>query len=154
MSPAPDPTLIFRALALLALLALPLYALRVRGRGYALFGLLILRFSLAGVWATERRLAGWLAPGARAWAGAALAWGTAAAVLHLAHLVRARLRGPWFRLAISVPGQAFLAAGFRAGPWQLALWPVRAVGEALGYSGFTHALPGSIRSRSRWPPSR
>jgi hypothetical protein len=128
---------LFPSLALAAWLGVPLYALRARGRPYALFGFLLLSFALPGALATHARLSGWVAPGLRPGLDAAFAWGMAAAALHLAHLVRARLRGPAFRLGVSLPGQAFLAAGFLAGVWQLALLPVRGV---LALAGAEAAL--------------
>jgi hypothetical protein len=52
--------------------------------------------------------------------------------LHLASLVTARLRSPLFRALVSIPGLSFAAAGALAGPWLLALLPVRATIEAVG----------------------
>ena len=123
---------LFPLLALVTWLGVPLYALRARGRPYALFGFVLLSLTLPGALVTHARVTSWVAPGLRPWLDAAFAWAMAAAGLHLAHLVRARLRGPAFRLGVSVPGQAFVAAGMLAGAWQLALWPVRAILAASG----------------------
>ncbi len=132
------------ATALLALagviaLAVPAWAAHARGRSYAIFGLVILLFSLPGALVTHALLAGRLEGGARLALTALFLWGTAAAGLHLFHLVRARLRGRVFRLLVSLPGHAFLAAGFLAGLWQLALLPVRG-----GLAAFDLALPTGI----------
>jgi predicted MPP superfamily phosphohydrolase len=127
-----DPGLLFRALALGALVAVPLVAWRVRGRLYAAFGFTLLAFSLPGAWVTLRHLESWLDEPWRTLALWAFVWGMAAAAGHLLHLMRARLRGRTFRLAVSVPGQTFIAASFMAGPWQLVLWPLRAGLAAAG----------------------
>jgi predicted MPP superfamily phosphohydrolase len=115
----------------------PLYAWRVRGRDYALFAVVILALSLPGAVVSHARFAAWLAPVPRALADAAFAYGMVAAALHLAALVHPRLRRPEFRLAISIPGMAFVAAGFLAGLLLLALAPLRA---GLGWAGMTDAL--------------
>ncbi len=132
-----DAVWMLRGLALLAFVGLPLYAWRVRGRRYAIFGLVILAFSLPGALVTHARLSGWLFAEWRPWVDLAFAYSLGAAGLHLAHLVRARLRARPFRVLVSVPGQAFLAAGFLAGLWLLLLLPFRL---ALGALGFDEAL--------------
>jgi predicted MPP superfamily phosphohydrolase len=133
---------IFRAVALATLVAVPLVAWRVRGRIYAIFGFVLLALSLPGAWATAVRLEGWATAPGRDLALAGFAWGMTAAGYHLLHLVRARLRGRWFRALISVPGQVFLAASFMAGPWQLLLLLVRGTLGASGLEAAVHA--------SRW----
>jgi predicted MPP superfamily phosphohydrolase len=138
-----DPGLLFRALALGALVAVPLVAWRVRGRLYAVFGFALLALSLPGAWVTLRHLEAWLEEPWRSLALWAFVWGIAAAAGHLLHLMRARLRGRIFRLAVSVPGQTFIASSFMAGPWQLVLWPLRAGLAAAGYEqavGLAHWL--------------
>ncbi|HTY17140.1 MAG TPA: metallophosphoesterase [Myxococcota bacterium] len=106
-------------------LGVPLYALRSRGRRYATFAAIILALSFPAALVLYARLLGTLpAPAAPALA-AGFAYGLAAAGVHLASLVRARLRARWFRYAVSVPGMAFVAMGAIAGPWLLLLAPLR-----------------------------
>jgi predicted MPP superfamily phosphohydrolase len=135
-----DPVALFRILAVATLLGVPLYAGYARGRVYAIFGFSILALSLPGAWVSQTRLVEWAAPALRPWIGAAFAYGVAAAALHLGHLVRARLRSRWFRAALSLPGQTFVAAGFMAGAWLLLLLPVRLALHAAGWDGALDAL--------------
>ena len=132
-----DDTLagLFRALAAATLVGIPAYAWRVRGRSYAIFALVILALSLPGAVLMHERLRTWLSPAAATAADAAFAFSMAAAGLHLAALVRPRLRARAFRWLVSVPGMAFVAAGTLSGLWLLALFPVRAVLALLGYEG-------------------
>lgn len=131
---------VFRVLALATLVVVPAWAWYVRGRAYAVFGLVILAVALPGALVTEARLVGWV-PGALApWVAAAFGYGMAAAGLHLAGLVRARLRPDAFRRGVSIPGMAFIAAGALSGLWLLALLPVRAALLGLGWSGALGAL--------------
>lgn len=137
----PELLSVFRGLALATFLLVPLRARR-RGRSYAIFGAVMLALSLPGAWVTSTRLAAWLP---EPWAALALAgfvWGMGATALHLLHLVRARLRGRVFRALVSIPGQAFVAASFLAGPWQLVLWPARGL---LGLADLT-----DLAHASRW----
>ena len=121
----------FRAVALAAALGVPIAAALTRGRFYALYALVVLGLSLAGATAMEARLAP--RAGAHAgWVSLAFAAGSLAAGLHLAHLIRPRLRGPGFRWAVSVPGLTAIAAGLLSGVWLLAWLPVRLVLWALG----------------------
>ncbi len=136
----PDLGDLFRALLLITLLVVPLYAWRVRGRAYALFGLVTLLFSLPGVWISHVRLAASIGSDGRPWLDAAFAYGVAAAGLHLIHLVQARLRSRTYRVTVSIPGQAFLAAGFLAGFWQMLLLPVRAALAFVGLGAVAQAL--------------
>ena len=124
---------LFWGLAATSLIGVPLYAGSVRGRAYALFGLVILLLSLPGAIVMHERLLTWLAPGMRQLANTAFVYSMAAAGVHLASLVRPRLRGPGFRFLISIPGMAFIAAGALSGVWLLALLPVRAVLVALDW---------------------
>jgi predicted MPP superfamily phosphohydrolase len=120
-----DATLAFRTLALGTLAGVPLFALRTRGRTYAIFALVTLGFAMPGALATQALLTGWI-PGA--WAGAvdaAFLWGALATVAHFVHLVRARLRSRTWRALVSIPAQTFVAASFLAGLFQLALLPLR-----------------------------
>jgi hypothetical protein len=64
----------------------------------------------------------------------------AATGAQLALLVTARLRGPFYRWCVSVPGQAFLAAGFLGGLWLLAMLPIRIVLGALRWEGLLAAI--------------
>lgn len=128
--------LVFPALAVTTLIGVPLYAWRVRGRVYAIFGLVILAIALPGALVMHPRVVA-LAPAVAPLLHAAFAYGMAAAAVHLAGLVQARLRPRAFRWAISIPGMAFIAIGALSGLWLLALLPVRA---ALALGGFASAL--------------
>jgi predicted MPP superfamily phosphohydrolase len=120
-----DATLAFRTVALGTLAGVPLFALRTRGRTYAIFALVTLGFAMPGALATQALLTGWVAG---AWAGvvdAGFLWGALATVAHFVALVRARLRSRAWRALVSIPAQTFVAASFLAGLFQLALLPVR-----------------------------
>ncbi len=127
--------------ALVVALGVPLYAARMRGRAYGVFAGVILAFSLPGALASAARLAPLVGARLAPWLTLAFALGVVVAGLHLAHLVRARLRGPLFRWAVSVPGQAFLAAGFLAGVWWLVSLPLRFALAALGADAILAQLP-------------
>ena len=131
---------LFWGLALTSLIGVPLYAGSVRGRAYALFGFVILLLSLPGAIVMHGRLLSWLAPLAARFANAAFVYSMAAAGVHLASLVRPRLRGPGFRFLVSIPGMAFIAAGALSGLWLLALLPVRALLDALEWRRALAAL--------------
>jgi predicted MPP superfamily phosphohydrolase len=118
----------------------PLHAWRERGRRYAIFAAVVLALSLPGVLVSHVRLADWCPDAWRPWLHAAFLYGLAAVGLHMAHLVRARLRSPVFRLAVSLPGQTFSAAGLMAGLWLLFLLPLRAGLWALGAESLLSAL--------------
>jgi len=125
--PVPPPLVwIFHAIALGIGVGIPLYAWWVRGRVYAIFAAVVLAFSLPGALILQERLVA-LLPAASPVLDFAFTYGVAAAGVQLAHLVRARLRSHVFRLVISIPGQAFLAAGALSGVFLLALLPVRAL---------------------------
>jgi predicted MPP superfamily phosphohydrolase len=130
----------FHAVAVLTLVGVPLYAWRLRGRAYAIYACIILLLSLPGAVVTHARIAMWLPPAHRAAVDAAFLFSMAAAGLHLAHLVQARLRSLPFRLGVSVPGQVFIAAGFLSGLWQLLLLPPRWGCELAGFAGAARAL--------------
>jgi len=138
MPPLPPWTV--GALALGAAVALPLHAWRVRGREYALFGLVVLALSLPGIVLLHARLTSWARPELVPWIDAAFVYGILATVVHLAGLVRARLRSTVFRWAISIPGMAFLAAGALGWLWLLVLLPVRVACELFGWQGALAAL--------------
>ncbi|MCH2187905.1 hypothetical protein MK280_18775, partial [Myxococcota bacterium] len=116
----------FPLLALLTFVVVPLYAWLQRGRTFAIFSAVVMALSLAGAWAVHLRLPLWLHGTELRLAQAAMTYGMAAAAWHYAHLVRARMRGPLFRWAISVPGQTFIASSFLATFWMLILLCVRA----------------------------
>lgn len=128
----PDLSLPIRVLAAVIALGVPAYAWWARGRSYATFAAVIIAFSLPGALVGHARLTALLGPPWGFWLDVLFFFCLAAAGLHLAHLVRARLRSAAFRLAVSVPGQAFVAAGFLAGWWLLLLLPVRVALMALG----------------------
>jgi predicted MPP superfamily phosphohydrolase len=109
------------------LLGVPLFAWRERGRTFALFAFVVLAFALPGVVASHARIAAWVPAAARPWVDAAFLYGLAMAGVHMTHLMRARLRSSAFRVLVSIPGQAFVAAGTLAGFWLLALLPIRLV---------------------------
>ncbi len=118
---------VFPWIALASVIAVPLYAGALRGRRYAIFSGVILGFSLPGALIMHARLSALLAAPLQPWLDLAFGASMAAAAVHLAHLVRARLRSRGFRLLVSVPGQTFIAAGFMSGVWLLFLLPLRAV---------------------------
>jgi predicted MPP superfamily phosphohydrolase len=129
-------TLAFWSLAALTAVGVPLYGWASRGRGYAIFTLVVLTLSLPGAVIMHGRLES-LFPGDPAWLHAAFAYSMAAAGMHLVALVRPRLRRPLFRLTVSIPGMAFVAGGALSGLWLLALLPVRLL---LGFLGWNAAL--------------
>ncbi len=129
----------FHALVAATAVGVPLVAGLRRGRQYAIFGAVLLALSLPGAVVTHARVAGWWPAIEPAWTLLSL-WGLLALAVHMVHLTRARLRGAWFRWAISVPGQVFLAAGAFSGVWQLALWPGRALLGALELDGVLRVL--------------
>ncbi len=125
----------FVALAALTLVGVPGYAYVVRGRTYALFAFVILALSLPGAVIMHGRFLSWHSPGAALGADALFAYSMAAAGIHLASLVRPRLRTRLFRWGVSVPGMVFVAAGSLSGLWLLALLPVRGLLALLGHEG-------------------
>ncbi|MCP4005379.1 MAG: phosphodiesterase [bacterium] len=129
-----------RAAALVTLVAVPAYAARVRSRAFGIFGLVILATSLPGLLLMDYRLRGLLGPVPGWILTSVLVYGLLAAAIHLASLVTARLRPHAFRWAISIPGQAFLAAGFVSGAWLLLLLPLRALLGGLGFDASVEAL--------------
>ncbi len=131
---------IFPILAAVTMVVAPGFAWRERGRRYATFAGVILGMSIPGALIGHWRLAHTLP---EAWVtGLHLLFGysMAAAGLHLTHLVRARMRGPLFRLGVSVPGQTFVAAGFMMGGWLLVWLPIRGLLWALGWTGALEVL--------------
>jgi hypothetical protein len=139
---SPEPiALAFRAVTLATLVGVPLFALRSRGRGYALFALVVLGVSLPGALVTQARLGASLGPGPLSLAlAAAFLWGALATALHFALLARARLRSRPFRALVSIPAQGHVAAGLLASVFQLALAPPRAALALAGADGALAAL--------------
>jgi len=112
-------------LALIAAIAVPLYAWRVRGRTYAAFGAVVLLLSMPGAVLTHALLRDHVGAGLRPWLDALFLAGLVSAAFHLSHLAQARLRSQTFRILVSIPGQVFVAAGFLSVFWQLVLLPLR-----------------------------
>ncbi len=117
----------FPALAFGTLLGVPLYAWRVRGRTYAIFGLVVLAVALPGALVLHQRLTTLVPPPLVPWLHGGFAYGMAAAGAHLVALVRARLRPRAFRWMVSRIGMAFIATGALAGVWLVLLLPLRVV---------------------------
>ena len=111
---------------------IPAYAWRVRGRRYATFAAVILLFSLPAALVLHARLLETLPAALIPTLTWGFRWMLLAAGVHLAHLVHPRLRSRAFRYGVSLPGMTFVAMGALAGPWLLALLPVRALLVALG----------------------
>src|SRR5262245_27194272 len=128
-------SVLFWAVAAFSVIGFPLYALRTRGRGYAVFALIVLAVSLPGAILTHWRLVGTFPPGVATWLDAAFLFGMIAAASHLIALTRPRLRSAPFRYAISLPGMAFIAGGALAGLWLLALAPLLLVLSLAGADG-------------------
>ncbi len=127
-----DPATIFRALAPLVAVTVPVYAARVRSRQYAGFAGVVLLLSLPGAVIVHERLLDLLPEAARAPLSLLFAYLVASVGIHLGSLVSPRLRPSAFRHLVSIPGQVFLAAGFLAGVWLLLLAPLRVALLFLG----------------------
>jgi hypothetical protein len=136
--PSADAAL--HGLVIAIMFAIPLYALRERGRPYAGFAVAVLLLSLPAALWLHRRLAATLPVAAAPSLALLFGYGILATAAHLVSLVRARLRSPAFRFAISLPGMAFLAVGALAGPFLLALLPFRLALDLAGMSGALAAL--------------
>jgi hypothetical protein len=116
---------LFPFIAFATWLLVPLYAALQRGRAFAIFSAVTFAIALSGACVVHARLPGWLPASVLPTVDGLFLYGVTAAALHYAHLVRARLRGPVFRVGISAPGQAFVAASFMAAFWLLLLAVVR-----------------------------
>ncbi len=123
---------VFPTLALTTFIGVPIYAWRVRGRAYAIFGLVVLAIALPGALVMHPRLVALVPSRAVPMLHALFAYAMAAACTHLVGLVQARLRPRLFRWAVSIPGMAFIATGALSGVWLLALLPLRAACAAAG----------------------
>ncbi|MDJ0853269.1 MAG: metallophosphoesterase [Myxococcota bacterium] len=130
----------FPAIAFAIWASVPAYAWAVRGRTFAIFAAVVMAISLIGAVVTHARVSAWILPGYRGWLDAGFLCFMLAAAVHYAHLVRARMRGRPFRLAISIPGQYFAATGALASVWLLALLPLRTLLWALDLGSWLHAL--------------
>jgi hypothetical protein len=129
-----DPLwLAFLLCAALTWLGVPALAAAARGRRYATFTAVVLSVSLPGLIALHARLHILVPEGAKSWLDLGFAYLMLASGIHLTSLLRARLRGALFRVAFSIPGQAFLAAGPLAGLWLCAWLPIRLGLWALGF---------------------
>ncbi len=158
-----DPAWLFRLIAPLVALGVPLYAARVRSRQYAAFAAVVLLFSLPGAIIVHERLLGLVSAEVRPSLTLVFAYLMAATGVHLVSLVSPRLRARLFRYVASVPGQLFLAAGFLAGVWLLLLFPVRIVlgllhaERALLVLAWADLLPFAVVAlslvTSQWPVS-
>lgn len=129
--------------ALLSAILIPLYAGIARGRTFAIFSAIILLVAVSGIVITHATLGAWLATTAPSVLPAmdlSFAYLMLVAALQMSSLVKARLHGNLYRVFISWPGQAFLAAGLLASAWLLLLLPVRAVLWALGMEQVLSAL--------------
>jgi predicted MPP superfamily phosphohydrolase len=161
----PDLALLFRIVALATLVGVPLYALRTRGRVYAIFALVTLGFAMPGALVTQALVADRMPEPWASLVDAAFLWGALATVAHFAHLVQARLRSRPYRALVSIPAQTFVAASFLAGFFQLAILPLRALlwlvdaPAALAWLGWLDPLPyglallsiaTSARPRREW----
>ena len=130
----PQLETLFWLLAVATLIGVPTYAWRVRGRGYATYGLVILTVALPGAVLMHSRLRHLFGPAVAPWIDLAFVYSMAAASLHLISLVNPRLRSPVFRYAVSIPGMTFIAGGGLSTVW-LAMWAVpRIVLWALGFT--------------------
>jgi predicted MPP superfamily phosphohydrolase len=136
------PELLVPCLAAATAVAVPWLAGHVRGRSYGIFAGVVLALSLPGAVALHARLAAAVGPEAGVAVSLLFLYGIAASGLHLASLVRARLRPGPFRWAVSVPGMAALALGALAGPFLLVLWPLRLAAQRLGLDGTGAVLAG------------
>ncbi len=136
----PLPSWIFPAIAFAMWAVVPSYAWLVRGRTFAIFAAIVMAISLIGAVVTHARVSTWALPAYTGWLDVGFLYMMLAAAAHYAHLVRARMRGRIFRLAVSIPGQYFAATGALASVWLLALLPPRALFWALDLGTVLHAL--------------
>ncbi len=114
---------------------MPLFAARARGRTYAIFAAVLVTVSFPAAVVLATRLVDLAGPGAGALIGWLFVYGIAATGIHMASLVRARLRQRWIRYAVSVPGMATLALGALSLPFLVALAPIRGLLQLAGAHG-------------------
>ena len=130
----------FYTLAAVILVGVPLYAWRVRGRTYAIFGGVVLGLSMPGLFFTLPNFAVWFPEPSLPYVRFLALYCLGTAGIHMAHLVRARMRSRTFRLLVSVPGQATIAGGFLTVGWLLLTLPVRALFAVLEFDVGSTAL--------------
>ena len=111
----------------------PVYAAIQRGRAFAIFSAVVMTISNTGALAVHARLPDWVSAAWLPVLEVGFVYGVAAAALHYAHLVRARLRPGLFRVLVSGPGQAFVASGFMSAFWLLGLVVLRAPLALFGF---------------------
>ena len=136
---------IFPTLAGFACIGIPALAWARRGRMYAIFTGIALGISMPGLLVSYFRLDAWLSDGpvaTRAALEVAFTYGIVALLLHMASMVRARLRPVAVRALVNGPGQTFLAAGVLAGAWLLLLLPLRLLLLAVGAEDVLDLLRG------------
>jgi predicted MPP superfamily phosphohydrolase len=131
---------LFPVLAVASWMLVPIYAGIQRGRTFAIFSVVVMTWSFSGALIVHSRLPAWAPTALLPWLDAAFAFGIAAAALHNAHLVRARMRSKAFRWLVSAPGQSFVAGSFMASLWLAALLVVRAPLWLLGFDRFLQFL--------------
>jgi hypothetical protein len=119
------PDALLPSLAAAIGVGVPLFAAKARGRTYALFALVLVTLSFPAGVLLATRLVELSGPRFGPLIGWAFVYGIVATGLHMASLVRARLRARWVRYAMSVPGMAMLALGALALPFLALLAPVR-----------------------------
>ena len=133
--PAP-PGWLLPSLALVIGAALPLYAWRVRGRVYAGFAGVVVLLSFPAALLLAEHLQALLGP----LAGWGFVYAFGAAGVHHSGLVRARLRRPLYRYALSLPGMALVALGALCVPYFAARALCWGLFELLGAAGAQSAL--------------
>jgi hypothetical protein len=156
------PDALLPSLAAAIGVGVPLFAAKARGRTYALFALVLVTLSFPAAVILGLRLAELSGPRLGPLVGWAFVYGIAATGLHMASLVRARLRPRWVRYGMSVPGMAMLALGALALPFLVLLAPLRgalvladargalaalAYADWLPVAAIAHALATSIGAR-------
>ena len=141
------PDALLPSLAAAIGVGVPLFAAKARGRTYAMFALVLVTISFPAGVVLATRLIDLVGPRAGAFLGWAFVYGLLATGIHMASLVRARLRGRWVRYAVSMPGMAMLALGALALPFLLVLAPVRGL---LGWGGNEAAL--ATLAHADWLP--
>jgi len=119
------PDALLPSLAAAIGVGVPLVAAKARGRSYALFALVLVTLSFPAGVILASRLTELSGPRFGPLVGWIFVYGIAATGLHMASLMRARLRVRWVRYAMSVPGMTMLALGALALPFLLALAPIR-----------------------------
>ena len=141
------PDALLPSLAAAIGVGVPLFAAKARGRTYALFALVLVTLSFPAGVVLALRLIELSGPRLGPLVGWLFVYGIAATGLHMASLVRARLRRRWVRYAMSVPGMAMLALGALALPFLVVLAPLRGL---LDMAGADRAL--AVLAYADWLP--